>query len=278
MLIDVGEMKRYRPDQLTLITTGSQGEPMSALYRMAYSDHDKVSLGQDDLVVISATPIPGNEKLVSAVINELLRKGVEVVYNQVADVHVSGHACQEEIKILTSLVKPRFFIPMHGEYKHLSQNKALAEMVGIPSENILIPEIGKVIELDKKEIKAAGSVTAGKILVDGLGVGDVGSVVLRDRKHLAQDGIVTVAAAIDLASGYILAGPDIVTRGFIYVKESEELIEEMRHSAYEAIDRCLDHGVGDINALKNAIKDDLGKLLYNRTKRKPMILPVIMDV
>ena len=278
MLIDVGEMKRYRPDQLTLITTGSQGEPMSALYRMAYSDHDKVSLGQDDLVVISATPIPGNEKLVSAVINELLRKGVEVVYNQVADVHVSGHACQEEIKILTSLVKPRFFIPMHGEYKHLSQNKALAEMVGIPSENILIPEIGKIIELDKKEIKAAGSVTAGKILVDGLGVGDVGSVVLRDRKHLAQDGIVTVAAAIDLASGYILAGPDIVTRGFIYVKESEELIEEMRHSAYEAIDRCLDHGVGDINALKNAIKDDLGKLLYNRTKRKPMILPVIMDV
>lgn len=278
MLIDIGEMKRFRPDQLTLITTGSQGEPMSALYRMAYSDHDKVSLGSDDLVVISATPIPGNEKLVSNVINELLRRGVEVVYNQVADVHVSGHACQEEIKLVTSLLKPKYFIPIHGEFKHLSQNKSLAEMVGVSPENILIPETGKIIELDKKEIKSQSSVTAGNVLVDGLGVGDVGSVVLRDRKHLAQDGIVTVAAAIDLSAGYLLSGPDVVSRGFVYVKESEELMEDLRLAAFEVIERCLDAGVHDANTIRNALRDDLGKYLYGKTRRRPMILPVIMDL
>ncbi len=278
MLIDIGEMKRYRPDQLTLITTGSQGEPMSALHRMAYSDHDKISLGADDLVVISATPIPGNEKLVSNVINELLRKGVEVVYNQVADVHVSGHACQEEIKLVTSLLKPTFFVPMHGEFKHLSQNKLLAEMVGVLPDNILIPETGKIIELDKKSIKTNGTVPAGNILVDGLGVGDVGSVVLRDRKHLAQDGIVMVVAALDLSAGYLLSGPDVVTRGFVYVKESEELMEEMRQVAYEAIDKTLDAGYQDANAIKNALRDDLTKYLYSKTRRRPMILPVLMDL
>ena len=278
MLIDIGEMKRYRPDQLTLITTGSQGEPMSALHRMAYSDHDKISLGADDLVVISATPIPGNEKLVSNVINELLRKGVEVVYNQVADVHVSGHACQEEIKLVTSLIKPTFFVPMHGEFKHLSQNKILAEMVGVSPDNILIPETGKVIELDKKSIRTNGTVTAGNVLVDGLGVGDVGSVVLRDRKHLAQDGIVMVVAALDLSAGYLLSGPDVVTRGFVYVKESEELMEEMRQVAYDTIDRTLDAGYQDANAIKNALRDDLTKYLYSKTRRRPMILPVLMDL
>ena len=278
MLIDIGEMKRYRPDQITLITTGSQGEPMSALHRMAYSDHDKVSLGHEDLVVISATPIPGNEKLVSNVINELLRRGVEVVYNQVADVHVSGHACQEEIKLVTSLLKPKYFIPIHGEFKHLSQNTKLAEMVGVPQENILIPETGKIIELDKKEIKTQGSVTAGNVLVDGLGVGDVGSVVLRDRKHLAQDGIVTIAAAIDLSAGYLLSGPDVVSRGFVYVKESEALIEDLRLEAFEVIERCLDSGVRDANTIRNALRDDLGKYLYSKTRRRPMILPVIMDL
>ncbi|MBR5460461.1 MAG: ribonuclease J [Clostridia bacterium] len=278
MLIDIGEMKRYRPYQLTLITTGSQGEPMSALHRMAYSDHDKISLGADDLVVISATPIPGNEKLVSNVINELLRKGVEVVYNQVADVHVSGHACQEEIKLVTSLIKPTFFVPMHGEFKHLSQNKILAEMVGVSPDNILIPETGKVIELDKKSIRTNGTVTAGNVLVDGLGVGDVGSVVLRDRKHLAQDGIVMVVAALDLSAGYLLSGPDVVTRGFVYVKESEELMEEMRQVAYDTIDRTLDAGYQDANAIKNALRDDLTKYLYSKTRRRPMILPVLMDL
>ncbi len=278
MLIDIGEMKRYRPDQLTLITTGSQGEPMSALSRMAFSGHDKVSLGADDLVVISANPIPGNEKLVSGVINELLHKGVEVVYNQVADVHVSGHACQEEIKLVTSLIKPKFFIPMHGEYKHLVQNKSLAELVGVQSDNVLIPETGKIIELDRKSIKIQGTVQSGIVLVDGLGVGDVGSVVLRDRRHLAQDGIVTVVAAIDINAGYLLSGPDIVSRGFIYVKESEALVDEMKQVAYDAIDKCLDAGVKDANTFKTSLRDDLTKFLYSRTKRKPMILPILMDL
>lgn len=278
MLIDIGEMKRYRPDQLTLITTGSQGEPMSALSRMAFSGHDKVSLGADDLVVISANPIPGNEKLVSGVINELLHKGVEVVYNQVADVHVSGHACQEEIKLVTSLIKPKFFIPMHGEYKHLVQNKSLAELVGVQSDNVLIPETGKIIELDRKSIKIQGTVQSGIVLVDGLGVGDVGSVVLRDRRHLAQDGIVTVVAAIDINAGYLISGPDIVSRGFIYVKESEALVDEMKQVAYDAIDKCLDAGVKDANTFKTSLRDDLTKFLYSRTKRKPMILPILMDL
>ena len=278
MLIDIGEMKRYRPDQLTLITTGSQGEPMSALHRMAYSDHDKISLGADDLVVISATPIPGNEKLVSNVINELLRKGVEVVYNQVADVHVSGHACQEEIKLVTSLLKPTFFVPMHGEFKHLSQNKLLAEMVGVSPDNILIPETGKIIELDKKSIRTNGTVPAGNVLVDGLGVGDVGSVVLRDRKHLAQDGLIVVVVAIDTEGGYILSGPDIVSRGFVYVKESETLMDGVKAAALMSIERCLDSGATDYNSIKSTLRDDLTKLLYSQTKRKPMILPIIMDV
>ena len=280
MLIGIEEMKRYRPDQLTLITTGSQGEPMSALYRMTFSEHErnKVNLGKDDLVVISATPIPGNEKLVSAIINELLRKGVEVVYNQVADVHVSGHACQEEIKLLTALVKPRFFVPMHGEFKHLTSNKNLARQVGIPEENILIPEIGKTIEIDARSIKTGQTVPSGKVLVDGYGVGDVGSVVLRDRKHLAQDGLIVVVVAIDTEGGYILSGPDIVSRGFVYVKESETLMDGVRAAALASVERCLDSGATDYNSIKSALRDDLTKLLYSQTKRKPMILPIIMDV
>ncbi|MBE6700291.1 MAG: ribonuclease J [Ruminococcaceae bacterium] len=280
MLIGIEEMKRFRPDQITLITTGSQGEPMSALYRMTYSEHErvKVNLGHDDLVVISATPIPGNEKLVSGIINELLRKGVEVVYNQVADVHVSGHACQDEIKLLTALLKPRFFVPMHGEYKHLISNKALARQVGIPEDNILIPEIGKTIELDARSIKAGQSVPSGKVLVDGYGVGDVGSVVLRDRKHLAQDGLIVVVVAIDVEGGYVLSGPDIVSRGFVYVKESESLMESVKAAASNSIEKTLGSGNCDYNAIKSNLRDDLTKLLYNKTKRKPMILPIIMDV
>lgn len=280
MLIGLEEMKRYRPDQLTLITTGSQGEPMSALYRMTYSEHErvKVNLGSDDLVVISATPIPGNEKLVSGIINELLRKGVEVVYHQVADVHVSGHACQEEIKLLTALIKPRFFVPMHGEFKHLTSNRSLAKQVGIPEENTIIPEIGKTIEIDARSIKVGQSVPAGKILVDGYGVGDVGSVVLRDRKHLAQDGLIVVVVAIDTEGGYILSGPDVVSRGFVYVKEAETLMDSVRMAAAQSVERCLDSGAYDYNSIKSALRDDLTKLLYSQTKRKPMILPIIMDV
>ncbi len=280
MLIGLEEMKRYRPSEVTLITTGSQGEPMSALYRMTFSDHErvKVNLGADDLVVISASPIPGNEKLVSAIINELLRKGVEVVYNQVADVHVSGHACQEEIKLLTSLIKPRFFVPMHGEFKHLTANMSLAKQVGIDENNMLIPETGKTIEIDSRSIKTGQSVPSGKILVDGYGVGDVGSVVLRDRKHLAQDGLIVVVVAIDLDGGYILSGPDVVSRGFVYVKESEELMDSVRAAAAASIERSLERGSFDYNSIKTNLRDDLTKLLYNKTKRKPMILPILMDV
>lgn len=280
IFIGLEEMKRYRPSELTLITTGSQGEPMSALYRMTFSEHErvKVNLGHDDLVVISATPIPGNEKLVSAIINELLRKGVEVVYNQVADVHVSGHACQEEIKLLTSLIKPRFFVPTHGEYKHLTSNKALARQVGIPEENILLPETGKMIELDSRSIKLTNQVPSGKILVDGLGVGDVGSVVLRDRKHLAEDGLIAVVVAIDAEGGYIFSGPDVVSRGFVYVKESEELMDAVREAARISVEKTLDSGNCDYNYIKQSLRDDLTKLLYSKTKRKPMILPIIMDV
>lgn len=280
MLINLEDMKRYRPDQLTLITTGSQGEPMSALYRMTFSEHErvKVNLGSDDLVVISASPIPGNEKLVGAVINELLRKGVEVVYNQVADVHVSGHACQEEIKLLTALIKPKFFVPMHGEYKHLVSNSALAKTVGIPENHVLIPEIGKTIEIDRRSIKAGQTVPSGKVLVDGYGVGDVGSVVLRDRKHLSKDGLIVVVVAIDTDGGYILSGPDVVSRGFVYVKEAESLMETVRATAAASVERCLDSGATDYNSIKSALRDDLTKLLYSQTKRKPMILPIIMDV
>ncbi len=280
IFIGLEEMKRYRPSELTLITTGSQGEPMSALYRMTFSEHErvKVNLGHDDLVVISATPIPGNEKLVSGIINELLRKGVEVVYNQVADVHVSGHACQEEIKLLTALVKPRFFVPMHGEYKHLTSNKALARQVGIPEDNIILPETGKMIELDARSIKVTSQVPSGKVLVDGLGVGDVGSVVLRDRKHLAQDGLIAVVVAIDTDGGYIFSGPDVVSRGFVYVKESEELMDGVREAARVSVEKALDSGHVDYNYIKQNLRDDLTKLLYSKTKRKPMILPIIMDV
>ncbi len=280
MLIGLEEMKRYRPEQLTLITTGSQGEPMSALYRMTFSEHEKskVNLGRDDLVVISATPIPGNEKLVSAIINELLRKGVEVVYHQVADVHVSGHACQEEIKLLTALIKPRFFIPMHGEFKHLTSNIALARQVGIPEENMLIPETGKTIEITQRSISLGQSVPSGKVLVDGYGVGDVGSVVLRDRKHLAQDGLIAVVVAIDFEGGYVLSGPDVVSRGFVYVKESEELMDSIKTTAMASVERALDSGSCDYNSIKSSLRDDLSKLLYSTTKRKPMILPIIMDV
>jgi len=278
LMIDINEIKRYKPDQIVIITTGSQGEPMSALYKMAFSDHEKVSLGPEDVVIISANPIPGNEKYVSRIINELSKKGVHVLHDAIASVHVSGHACQEELKLIHGLVKPKFFMPVHGEQRHLKAHAELAKFMGMKNENILIPDIGRVVELDTDSMKFNGTVPTGKILVDGSGVGDVGNIVLRDRRHLSQDGLIVVVAAIDIENGLLMSGPDIVSRGFVYVRESEELMEQTRNVAKEAIDWCFDNGSSEWNEIKTQVRDDLSKFLYQKTKRKPMILPIIMDV
>ena len=278
VLIDINEIKKYRPEELCLITTGSQGEPMSALYRMAFSEHDKVKLNSGDVVVLSSSAIPGNEKLVGKIINALVRSGIKVVNDSVEDVHVSGHACREEIKLLMSLLKPKFFMPIHGEDRHLFANKEIAEFMGIPAQNIFISEIGKVLELDKKSAAFAGSVPSGKVLVDGSGVGDIGSVVLRDRKHLAEDGLVVVVATIDFHSRYLVSGPDIVSRGFVYVKESEALMDGARKVAALTVEKTLAKGGCDYTQIKNNIREDLAKYIFRETKRKPMILPILMDV
>ena len=277
-LIDINDIKRYKPDQLTIITTGSQGEPMSALYRMAFAEHDKVSLSDSDLVVISATTIPGNEKLVTKIVNELLKKGVTLLNDAVADVHVSGHACQEELKILQSLIKPQYFIPIHGEYRHLKSHADLALEMGMDPKNIIIPELGMVIELSENSVKTQDRVQSGKVLIDGLGVGDVGSVVLRDRRHLAQDGLIVVVATISFETKEILSGPDIVSRGFVYVKEAEELMDGLRSIAQDTIEKCFENEVDEWNTIKSKIKDSLTSYIYAITKRKPMILPVIMEI
>ncbi|MBE6533629.1 MAG: ribonuclease J [Ruminococcaceae bacterium] len=278
-LIDINEIKRYKPEEITVITTGSQGEPMSALFRMAAGDHSQITLGAKDLVVLSSSPIPGNEKLISRIVNELVNHGVSVLRDSAFEVHVSGHAYRDELKLLTSLVKPKFFMPIHGEYRHLAANKELAEEVGIDSSRIIISDVGKIIELDKKSAKFNGTVVSGKVLVDGYGVGDVGNIVLNDRRHLSQDGLIVVVAAIDRISGMLISGPEIISRGFVYVREAEELIEEIREIAAESIERCYSKSRRpDRIELKNTLKDDLAKYLYQRTKRKPMILPVIMDM
>ena len=278
VLIDINEIKKYKPDQLTLITTGSQGEPMSALSRMASNEHDRVTLTSSDLVVISANAIPGNEKLVGNVINSLLSRGVNVLYDAVADVHVSGHACQEELKLMHALLRPKFFIPIHGEYRHLINHKKLAEFMGMPENHILISDIGKVIEVDKDSMRFNGTVPSGKLLVDGFGVGDVGNIVLRDRKHLSQDGLVVVVASVDMEQRLLISGPDIVSRGFVYVRESEELMEETRQVALNAIENCLDRNVTDWMEMKGKLRDDIARFISKETKRKPMILPIIMSV
>lgn len=275
-IIDLAEIKKYNPEQLTVITTGSQGEPMSALSRMAYAEHDKVELGPRDLVVISASPIPGNEKLVGRVINELTKKHVSVIHSGVADVHVSGHACQEEIKMMHALLKPQYFMPIHGEDRHLGAHKALAESMGMSPDHIFVSEIGRVLEVDKNSAKFNGTVPAGRVLVDGYGVGDVGNI--GDRRHLAQDGLIVIVATIDTVERSIISGPDVVSRGFVYVREAEELMEEVRSIAAEAIQECFESDMLDWNHIKGAVKDDLTKFLYQKTKRKPMILPVIMNV
>ena len=279
VLIDINDTKRFKPEEITLITTGSQGEPMSALYRMAFSDHSQITLGRNDLVVLSSSAIPGNEKLVGRIINELSKNGVSVLHDALVEVHVSGHACQEELKLLQALLKPKYFMPVHGEYRHLAANRELALDMGIEDRNIFISDIGKVLELDRKSAKFVGTVPAGKILVDGYGVGDVGNIVLRDRRHLAQDGLIVVVASVDTDARLLLSGPDIVSRGFVYVRESEELMEEVRQLAAQAINDCLERGdTVDRMELKTCVKDTLSKYLYSKTKRKPMVLPVIMNV
>lgn len=278
IVIDINMINRYPADKLVIITTGSQGEPMSALTRMAFSDHRKVEIHPNDYVIISATPIPGNEKTVSRVVNELMKLGADVVYEKMYEVHVSGHACQEELKMIMGIVKPKYFIPVHGELKHLRKHAGLALSMGIPKENILIADNGRVAEISKKALRCTSTVPAGRVFVDGYGVGDVGSVVLRDRKHLAQDGLVIVAVCIDRESGMIVSGPDVVTRGFVYVKESEELINAAREVAVESIEAQTDGGYFDWNSIKVSLRDEISHLMYERTKRSPMILPVIMEV
>jgi len=277
-LINIDSIRKYPNDKIVIITTGTQGEPMSALSRMAMNDHRKVNILKGDLVIISASPIPGNEKLISRVINMLFKAGAEVVYEALADVHVSGHACQEELKLLHSLIKPRFFIPVHGEYRMLKQHAELAQKLGMSEENIVIAENGDVIEVTRKSINKMGTVTSGQVFVDGLGVGDVGNIVLRDRKHLSQDGIITVVATIAKDSGGVIAGPDIISRGFVYVRESEDLIEEARDVVKEALDSCQKKGITDWASIKSTIRDSLRMFIYEKTKRKPMILPIIMEI
>ena len=273
-LIDVEQMKNYTGEQLVLITTGSQGESMAALSRMASNMHRKVQIKPGDTVIFSSNPIPGNEKAVSKVINELSMKGAKVIFQ---DVHVSGHACQEEIKLIYSLVKPRYAIPVHGEYRHLTAQKHVAEDLGIPKENIFILASGNVLEVDEYSAEVTGSVQTGAILVDGLGVGDVGNIVLRDRQHLAEDGIMIVVMTLERHSNVVLAGPDIVSRGFVYVRESEDLMEHAKEVVESALDSCLDRNITDWGKIKNVVKDALSEFLWKRTKRSPMILPIIME-
>ncbi len=277
-LIALDEIDRYPKDQLVVITTGSQGESMAALTRMAFTSHKMINVEPDDLVIISASPIPGNEKSVANVVNELLKHGAEVVYEKQADVHVSGHACQEELKMILSLVKPRFFIPVHGEYRHLCKHRELAMETGIARKNIFVLDIGHVLEITPTSAKVVGTVPAGKVLVDGLGVGDVGNIVLRDRKHLAEDGIIIIVMTIDRDTGECVAGPDIISRGFVYVRESEDMMEEVRLCAEDVVDRCLSGRTLDWTTLKTRVKNEVGNRLYIKTKRNPMILPIIMEV
>ncbi|MBR6579709.1 MAG: ribonuclease J [Ruminococcus sp.] len=278
IFIDIDMMNRYENERIVLITTGSQGEPMSALTRMAMNDHRKVSITPMDFIIISATPIPGNEKYVTRVVNELMKSGAEVVYEAMYEVHVSGHACQEELKLMQALTKPKFFIPVHGEYKHLKKHGDLAVQMGMPRENVIIAEIGNVIESDGLTMKVVSQVPSGRVLVDGLGVGDVGSIVLRDRKHLAQDGLIIIVIGIEKADNVVVAGPDIISRGFVYVRESEELFVEAKNLLIETLDNCSYHEMREWNTLKGKLRDALSDYIYQKTKRSPMILPIIMEL
>jgi ribonuclease J len=277
-IVDLNAAKSLPKNKVVIVSTGSQGENMSALYRMAFSTHKQVDITAGDRIIISASAIPGNEKAVSKIINELYRKGADVVYEKSEGLHVSGHACQEELKIIHGLVNPKFFLPVHGEQRHLQIHAKLAKAMGMSPKKIFIGEIGSVFELTKSTCKLGESVPAGQVMVDGTGVGDVGSVVLRDRKHLAQDGMIVVCVNLSAMDGSVLTGPDIITRGFVYVKESEDLMEELRTVALEAIERCQRKRIRDWTTIKTAIKHDLSGYLYKTTKRNPMILPVIMEI
>ncbi len=278
ILINIDSVSRYPHDKLVIITTGSQGEPMSALYRMAFSEHRRVEIGTGDYVIISATPIPGNEKTVGKVVDELLKRGAEVVYEKMYEVHVSGHACQEELRLIMSLAKPKFFIPVHGEQKHLRSHAAIAESMGIAPGNIYIGDNGKQIELSKRKMSVVEDVPAGKIFVDGYGVGDVGSAVIRERKRLAEDGLMIISAVIEKDTGMLVAGPDIVSRGFVYVRDSEELIAEAKLVAQIVVDECVHEGRIEWNSIRNRMRDDISRLLYDRTKRSPMVIPIISSI
>lgn len=278
VLINLDSINKYNPEQIVIITTGSQGEPMSALTRMAFSDHRKVEITNKDLVIISATPIPGNEKTVSAVIDELFKIGAEVIYKALADVHVSGHACAEELKMILALTKPKYFIPVHGEHRHLVFHKQLAEKIGMADEDVFILSNGSVLEFDENGARVSGTVHSGKILVDGLGVGDVGNIVLRDRKLLAQDGLIIVVASVDSKTGQLISGPDIISRGFVYVREAEDIIDHVREVARESFEKCNKNGNNDWTTVKATVKNNISKYIYETTNRSPMILPIIMDV
>lgn len=278
VLIELDMVNRYTPGEIVIITTGSQGEPMSALHRMAYGDHRQLGILPGDMIIISATPIPGNEKLVGKIINELIKLGANVVYEKMYDVHVSGHACAEELKLILSITKPKFFIPVHGEQKHLFKHANLATQMGIAKKNILVTEIGKAIEFKNGEMKVVDSVPAGRVLVDGIGVGDVGSVVLRDRKHLAEDGLVVVTLTVDSVTGEVVSGPEVISRGFVFVKEAEDMFYDLREVACDVIERCYDKGIYDRSALKARLRDAVSKFLYEKTKRNPMILPIILEI
>ena len=277
-LISVDELNQYPPEQVVLITTGSQGEPLSALSRMASCSHRQVRVGPGDFIIISANPIPGNEKSVTKIVNGLLLLGAEVIYESMYDVHVSGHACQEEQKLMLTLTKPKYFLPVHGEYKQLKKHALTAASLGIPTSNILIAENGSNVILSQDEMKLGEPVTAGAVMVDGLGVGDVGNVVLRDRKHLSEDGLVIIVATVDSKTGKVLAGPDLVSRGFVYVRENESLMDGAQSIVENALDRCVDEHVRDWNSVKTRVREALSSYIYRRTKRSPMILPILMEV
>lgn len=278
LFIDIDMMSTYNDEQLVIITTGSQGETMSALTRMAAGDHRKVKITPNDLIIISANPIPGNEKLVSKVIDSLMQIGAEVVYSALADIHVSGHACQEEQKLILALAKPKYFIPVHGEYRQLVAHGETAQLMGIPSKDILFMENGKVLEISEKEAKFSGMVPNGKVLVDGLGVGDVGSIVLRDRQHLSQDGLIVIVLTMDSSTGEVVAGPDVISRGFVYVRESENLMDDVKNVVRREISKCEEKGVRDWATIKSTVRENLRDYIFSKTKRNPMIIPIIMEV
>ena len=278
LFIDIDMIKNYPDEQLVIITTGSQGETMSALTRMANGEHRKVKITPNDLIIISATPIPGNEKYVSRVIDELMQLGAEVVYSSLEDVHVSGHACQEEQKLIISLVKPKYFIPVHGEYRQLIAHSETAQSMGIAKENIIMMQNGKVLEIGEDGVEFTGTVPNGRVLVDGLGVGDVGNIVLRDRQHLSQDGLIIIVLTMDSSTGEVVAGPDVISRGFVYVRESENLMDEVKSVVRKEIKKCEENGVRDWSTIKSSVRDNLKDYVFAKTKRNPMIIPIIMEV